>query len=554
MSLPAASPSVLARRVARWAWCLSLFALRSAGSRLRGEDKDQATGRHARAMFEALGATGTKIGQQMSMRVDLLPYAVCQELASLTDAVPPSPLDDARAAIERAAGRPLDEVYARIDPVPIGSASIATVWRGWLHDGRAVAIKVKRPGIDAAFSADLTVFGLWTAMLEALTLVRPGFFRHLRSEVVDMFAEELDLSLEARSQRVFRAAALRDRIHWLTVPDIHHDKSDREVMVSDFQEGLTAAEVLAAVESTDPAARDRLAALDIDPGRVARRIRELGYWGQHEAPLFHADPHPGNILVQSGDQIVLLDFGAVGHTTDRAARLGRRIVGRLRARDPSGAADVALVQSAPYPRLNWSAYRRGAHDTFTRWHRGGQDPEAMWWERSTAVVWLDMVERARVHQIPVNLNTLRLVRCTLLYDTMVCRLDPRISTKGFTRYARKAWRRKARRGDLGMRQPAAAMRRVGPSDPPDLLRTATRVSERSEAMLERLRGLVRARAGAARSTEQFVRVVGLRLLVLLALVWILGAASTGIATVSPAIGASLWLVGMLAMSRQRVRP
>jgi predicted unusual protein kinase regulating ubiquinone biosynthesis (AarF/ABC1/UbiB family) len=236
---------------------------------------------------------------------------------------------------------------------------------------------------------------------------------------------------------------------------VHTDLSSDGVMVSDFAEGVSCQDVLDAVEAKDPVALAELAEMGIEPKRVAWNVQMLAFWGQHEAPIFHADPHPGNIIVQPGNRVVMIDFGACGMTNELVAMLGRRVAVRLKRMDPAGAADAAVIQSQPYPRMALHAYMDAAHRTFLKWFQGGQDPEAAWWERSTATVWLSFVDIAREHEIPVNLNSLRLIRCTLLYDTMATRLDPEIPLSIFQDYLDESAARMMARNSGQLRQRAS---------------------------------------------------------------------------------------------------
>lgn len=479
-----AAPWVVALRSVRWTVASIRFGVRVVIDQVRGRTEDVWLGRRLRALFEEVGGTAPKLGQQMAMRIDMLPFDACTELAKLSDHVPPFPTDLALSLIEAELGGPIATWFEAFDPEPIGSASIAAVWQGRLHGGRKVAVKVKRPGVDAAFAADLDAFGWLTQLLELTTLVRPGFFENVRIELRDMLLEELDLRQEARYQRIFRDAAERAELGWVSAPAIVSDLSTGEIMVSDFVEGSSAVEVLAAAESRDPAALAALAARDIDPQLLARRVVMLAFWGQHESPIFHADPHPGNIIIQPGSKLVLVDFGACGATNENLARLGRRIAENLRRHQPSDAADVALVQSAPFPPLAFHAFRQMAQTTFRKWHHGGQDPKAEWWERSTATVWLSFVEGARKFQVPANLNTLRIVRCTLLYDTIATRLDPGISISTFAEYLTEAKQRMADSGATRLRQGAVEQEQGWATATRALLRQAASLGDRAEALGE----------------------------------------------------------------------
>lgn len=451
--LPAPRVRDVARRAWRWGRALARWTAAALADRAAGRATDTDRGRRLRRLLEDVGGPAIKLGQQLSMRVDLLPWGVCAELVSLVDDVPAFPVAEALPALTAAFGRPPEAVLAALDPTPIGAASLAVVWQAELKDGRRVALKVRRPGIEYDFAADLAMLGGALRVAEVLALVRPGHFRWLRQDLADILGDELDLRLEARNQRVFRAAAIRDREAAFEVPAVFDDLSDDAVLVSELVVGVSCSRVLAL--SGSDAGRARLAERDIDPVRVARHLQRLAFWSQHQAPLFHADLHPGNLIVLPGSRLAVLDFGACGTIPDRTARLGRRVVTRLRARDPAAAADVAMVQSAPYPPMDTGAYRSRLHRTFLRWHEGGQDPGGPWWARSTALVWLGATEAARRHSVPVQLNTLRMIRATLLYDTLVCRLDPHLPTTSFRAWLRRAWRRRLRRDARGLRQPAA---------------------------------------------------------------------------------------------------
>src|SRR4029077_17002851 len=119
-----------------------------------------------RRMFERMGGTAVKIAQQMAMRIDLVPYAYAFELTKLLEKVPAFPVDAAIKMIERTTGRPLHEDFVSLDPVPIGSASVACVFQGVLHNGERVAVKVRRPGIGVLFMADCRALIWVTNVLE----------------------------------------------------------------------------------------------------------------------------------------------------------------------------------------------------------------------------------------------------------------------------------------------------------------------------------------------------------------------------------------------------
>jgi len=157
-----------------------------------------------REIFESMGGTGIKMGQQLAVRVDVLPFEVCQELGTLMDSVPPFPTAYAIKRIEQISGRSLSEVFQEFIEEPIGAASVACVFKARLASGEWVAVKVQRPKVGQQFMADLRVVGWVTWMMEVLTVVRAGFFKNFRLELSEMFLDELDFYKEANCTTLFR--------------------------------------------------------------------------------------------------------------------------------------------------------------------------------------------------------------------------------------------------------------------------------------------------------------------------------------------------------------
>lgn len=451
----------VARRLLHWWLCGAWFLGSAALDRMRGTGSERRTGERLRQVFERMGASAIKLGQQLSVRVDLIPYAICEELKKLTDAVPPMAFGDAMKSLRGALREPVESVFASIDPVPIGSASIACVYVGTLKSGQRVAIKVKRPQVTEWLVADLRTLGLLTKFLEAITAVPPDYFRLMRSEFYGMFLEELDFSAEARYQSLFRKAARDSGLSWLTAPRAHRHLSNRNVLVSDFVEGVACTELLRAFETGDAPAIARYRALDLDPEELGRRILHMMFWVKWESPFFHSDPHPGNLIFLSGNRIAMLDFGSCGVTTASSNR-NQLMICELMARHRFAEASAAAIQeSTPLPRVEISEYLREHEERLFKMILASEDKRAEWWERTWAGLWLSFTEVVQKYQVPMNLNGLRALRAALLYDTLACRLNPNLSLDEFSEYAKGAMKR-ARKRSRGpsVRRAAAGSRRL----------------------------------------------------------------------------------------------
>jgi len=442
--LPPTSPLGLARRGLRWGRAGLRLCWRTVGDRLTGRRSEKQTGIRLRQLFEEVGGTAVKLGQQLSVRADLLPPGVCEQLASLSDRVPPMDFAVARAVIAAELGRPLEQVYTHIDPEPIGSASVACVYRARLHSGETVAIKVRRPDIPRQFSEDLAAFDRVARFAEWSTFVRDGFFAHLRKDLRIMFSEEMDFVLEARYQRLFSRSVKRANMPWVTAPKVYSALSGPAVLVTGFAEGVRGAELLGKIESGDPDTDSWLEERGIDAAKLARRVLRFSLWARFEAPFFHADPHPGNLIVTADDRIVLLDFGACG-TTSRRTRLNHtQVLNLMVQNDPAAITRVMLSDLSPLPHLDMDEFSTNMDKKFHRFILACEDETAHWSERIVAGIWLQMLEVARHYQIRMNLDTVRSIRAFLLYDTLAFRIDGTIGLDETTRYLKEAAARQAR--------------------------------------------------------------------------------------------------------------
>jgi ubiquinone biosynthesis protein len=249
---------------------------------------------------QALNATAIRLEgllikacQFIATRADVLPDEWVSTLSGLHDRVPPRPFAMIREQIERELRRPLEAVYAEFDCAPLASASLAQVHSARLHDGRRCAVKVQYPGIDGIVRADLrnmTFVLRWLALLE-----RDFDYRVLMREALKYIPMELDFIHEADNSATMRRNFATDAD--VIVPEVYPEFTTRRVLTMELLEG---------VKVTDLEGLERAG---IDKHLVAQKLIEIFCDQVLRDGFFHADPHPGNILVQPGPKIVLLDFG-----------------------------------------------------------------------------------------------------------------------------------------------------------------------------------------------------------------------------------------------------
>ncbi|HVR90673.1 MAG TPA: 2-polyprenylphenol 6-hydroxylase [Novosphingobium sp.] len=256
--------------------------------------------------FRAIGPAAIKLGQTLATRPDIVGEEAARNLLSLQDDLPPVGFDLIRREIESSFARPLGELYASIDPVPVGSASIAQVHRATTTDGRDVAVKVLRPGIREKFAADIDTYEWAAAHLEALggeaSRLRP---RLTIANFKRWTLRELDLRREGAS-----ASELTDAMkahEGYRIPAVDWDRTNGRVLTIEWIDGIKISD------------RSALLAAGHDLPDLARRL-VLSFLSQAISyGYFHADMHQGNLFVQADGTLAAIDFGIMGRI-DRRAR------------------------------------------------------------------------------------------------------------------------------------------------------------------------------------------------------------------------------------------
>ena len=276
-----------------------------------GRDLSAPRGQRLREALEQLGPIFVKFGQVLSTRRDLLPVDIADELALLQDRVPPFPAEVAMATIERAFRKPVDQLFTRFERVPVASASIAQVHFATLVDKagreRDVAVKVLRPGMLKVIEQDLQLIRMMAGWIERLSSdgkrLKP---REVVGEFDKYLHDELDLVREAAS-----AAQLRRNMAGLDlvlIPEMFWDLCRSDVIVMERMSGIPIGQV------------DRLREANVDIPTLARDGVTIFFTQVFRDGFFHADMHPGNIMVSvepaTFGRYISLDFGIVGTLTE----------------------------------------------------------------------------------------------------------------------------------------------------------------------------------------------------------------------------------------------
>lgn len=308
----------------------SAFLTRAAAERSL-EKLHRKNAERMRLVAEQHGGALLKVGQLLSARADVLPKAYVEELSVLQDKAPRVPVEQARELLEEELGAPIEQLFASFDDEPIAAASIGQVHRAVLGDGREVAVKIQRPGIEPLVAQDLDLLELF---LEAVAPMLPPTDMPTIARAVRATVErELDFEAEANEGEIL-AAALSD-LEGFAIPAVVRERSTRRVLTTRFVRGRKITDELdqlavrvAEGDAEAAAARDRILGTVLEC--YVRQILEAG--------RFQADPHPGNILVAEDGTVVLLDFGSTQALEPGVRRLYLDLVMSFVAHDPEGVA------------------------------------------------------------------------------------------------------------------------------------------------------------------------------------------------------------------------
>ncbi len=245
-----------------------------------------------------LGPTFIKLAQLFSARADILPEPYLTQVGTLQDQVPPDPWKAVFRVLEEELGRPSEEVFSELDQTPLAAASLGQVHRGRV-DGRDVAVKVLRPGVEALVDLDLDIsfrFLFW------LNILFPNHHVRALTNVVREFSarvrEEMDFRQEAENMNLFRKHFPPDGT--VRIPEVLEEYTRRRVLVMEYCSGTKVDRL-----------QDRFASGEMELNRLMETLTGLYLRMMMVDGFLHADPHPGNILVEKSGQIVLLDWGMV---------------------------------------------------------------------------------------------------------------------------------------------------------------------------------------------------------------------------------------------------
>lgn len=430
------------RRFGHGAWILSQFVTYFFGvwmrQALRRSDP-AAEARRLREVFERLGGLWIKLGQLLSLRTDVFSPETCDELSRLQHQVRAFPSALAIAAIERELGSPISRIFGSFEEHPFAAASISQAHRATLPNRRSVVVKVQRPDAQAAFAADLRFLERIVAFQQFFGVGRKAGLKDALWELNEIMREETDYRYEAANLRRMRKSL---KAHGIFVPRVYREHSTERVIVMDFIPGVLMSEYIQA-KNEDPAAIvDWLAENGINPKKVAERLLLSVLRQVLEDNLFHADLHPGNIMLLRDGRIALIDFGTIGRLEPEFLDTYRLTVRAIATRNFTKAADYMLCLCPHLPVVEMSGVRRDLVRCYRQWEGRTHLSGIPYFDRAMSSATTEAGRILANHGIHVSWDMMRIGRTFGTLDASLFHLVPDVDFLKFYGKYFADWRRR----------------------------------------------------------------------------------------------------------------
>ncbi|MCW5735064.1 MAG: AarF/ABC1/UbiB kinase family protein [Enhydrobacter sp.] len=323
--------------------------------RIKGEGSPTRTGKELRAVFERLGGFWMKVGQLMSLRRDVLQPEVCDQLAQLQHrAIGFSP-EVAMRIVERELGAPIDDIFSEFDSLPFAAASLSQVHAARLRKGnKDVVVKVLRPGVREKFARDMNSLRFLAKFFGQLPSFRRMRIPDALRELEEIMKEETDYRYEISNMQQMRQ---RMRGHKVYIPYVYRKLSTSNIVVMERITGVLMSDYIRIREESPGQVEHWLEVNNIKPKKVGSRLLISFMRQLFENNLFHADLHPGNIILLRDSRVALIDLGSVGSLDHEFLTLYRGLQRALAMNDYSKAADLQLRLCSQLPSRNLSEMR-----------------------------------------------------------------------------------------------------------------------------------------------------------------------------------------------------
>lgn len=375
-----------------------------------------------REAFEQVGGSFLKLGQIMSLQIDLLPKEYCDALLSLLDRVPTSSREEVAGVFVAEFGQRPEELYAEFDYEAIGSASIGQVHRARLKDGTAVAVKVRRPGVLQMFHRDTLLLYSFVWLIFLFRIRHLYFVRDLVREQVTWTRDELDYRREASHCDLVGRNAVDSATE--RIPKVFWALTTSRILTMEYLRGYSVSAYLRLVENNDRAALEELTRTGFDPSVFCNNVITNFLRDAFRFGVFHADLHPANLLILPNNVVGYVDFGIVAKLTQEARHKQIELTLAYSAGDPDAIYRQFLNICTVTPEADLDGMRRQIARMARTWYVEPAVHGKARFRVSVTITMMDLLTAARHSGALVDGEMVKYIRSTVLVDGVVSRLAP----------------------------------------------------------------------------------------------------------------------------------
>ena len=374
---------------------------REAGDIVRGYTAAE----RVRMALEELGPTFVKLGQLLSARPDFVPEPYSDELRKLQDSVPPFPFEEVERVVEQELGKSIGDIFEEFNPIPEAAASIAQVHAAVLSCGRKVVVKVQRPGAEQMLGTDIAILREMAPLVErAVPRMRVYNLAGLVEEFARSVRREMDFVCEGNHAELFRRNFEGDGE--VVIPRVEWDLTSRKVLTMEHIDGMKIDDL----EAIDRAGLDRKQVAGVGARAFLKQVFEHG--------LFHADPHPGNLLLLDDGRMAMVDFGIVGRIDQGLRKRAAGVLLALVEHDADRMMDECIALGVGNEGLESGEFRRDISELLDRYH--GLPLR----EFSPENFFRDLIRVASTYEIAVPTDFILLGKTLVMVGGIARRLDP----------------------------------------------------------------------------------------------------------------------------------
>ena len=357
-----------------------------------------------RVAFEKLGPTFIKFGQLLSVRPDLVPKEYVDEFSKLQDSVHEESWEDIKQQVESELGGPVHKFFKHFSQKPLSAASIAQVHMAVLKSGEIVAVKVQRPNIQDIIDKDVHILTYLAKLVERYV---EDSHKYNPQEVVDEFSKwikrELDFFIEARNAEKFyqNFKGVKD----VKIPKIYWDYSTKKILTMEYIEGKKLKELKLNTDAKQ---------------KILKTIAEASMKQIIEDGFFHADPHPGNIIIMSGNRVAFIDYGVVGNIDDQLKEQMAVLLMALLDKNVDDIVNVILDMNISDEEVNVKKFRQDLRENLNIYYIKNTNRYAIQDLANVAKLSTD-------HKIRLPIDFVLLTKAVLTLDGLAMQLDPSYS-------------------------------------------------------------------------------------------------------------------------------